>query len=236
MTIAPEVLAAFADGELTGTEAAHIAAAVAADPALLAQVSAHRALKVRLAKHFAPIIDEQLPSRLKPPEPTARAEVIDFSAALSARRQANTAGASSLPDRRGFGWPWLGAMAAALVLAVIVGGWPSEGGLTRQQIAALQTQSSGPVSDNGVGILLSFVDNQRRMCRAYSQGADTGIACYDDSGWRRVWSGEQSPTKGGEMRQAGSDNVILFQTAQEMMEVSLDADQERAAIARGWRP
>jgi AraC-like DNA-binding protein len=49
MTISREELAAFADGELDTGREAEIAAAVAADPALAAQVEAHRALKARLA-------------------------------------------------------------------------------------------------------------------------------------------------------------------------------------------
>ena len=45
MTIAPELLAAYADGELDGQEASTVAAAIAANPELQAQLAAHRALR-----------------------------------------------------------------------------------------------------------------------------------------------------------------------------------------------
>jgi anti-sigma factor RsiW len=48
MTISREELAAFADGELGAARAAEVAAAVAADGALQAQVEAHRALRAQL--------------------------------------------------------------------------------------------------------------------------------------------------------------------------------------------
>ena len=55
ISITPERLAAYADGELDGETARAVETAIAADPALQAQVAAHRALKARLSAHFAPI-------------------------------------------------------------------------------------------------------------------------------------------------------------------------------------
>ena len=49
MSIGPEELAAFADGELSGDQEKRVAAAVAADPQLEAKVEAHRQLQARLA-------------------------------------------------------------------------------------------------------------------------------------------------------------------------------------------
>src|SRR3546814_6659225 len=57
MTITPEEIAAFADGQMEGDAKARVAAAVAADPQLARQVEAHRALAARLAGHFAPILE-----------------------------------------------------------------------------------------------------------------------------------------------------------------------------------
>ena len=115
MSVTPEELAAFADGELSGADEARVAAAVTADPALARQVEAHRALKARLAGHFAPILDQPVPDRLKKllvgeSDDDGNAQVIEFAKARD-RREAR----SRLP-----GWAWAGgALAASLVAALV---------------------------------------------------------------------------------------------------------------------
>jgi anti-sigma factor RsiW len=61
MSVTREELAAFADGELEPARAAEVAALVEGDPALAAQVQAHRALKERLGGPFAPILAATVP-------------------------------------------------------------------------------------------------------------------------------------------------------------------------------
>ena len=82
MTITPEDIAAVADGELDPQRQAEVAAAVAADPALVDQVRMHRALRQRLAGHFAPILDAPLPERLTAPLRTS-AEVANLAPLVS---------------------------------------------------------------------------------------------------------------------------------------------------------
>src|SRR5690606_11603626 len=65
MTIPPELLAAYADGELDAEAARAVEAEIAGNPALQAQLAAHRALRARLAAHFAPIAEQPVPERLK---------------------------------------------------------------------------------------------------------------------------------------------------------------------------
>ena len=112
MTITPERLAAFADGELPEGEMREIEALVAADPDLARQVAAHRALRQRLSAHFEPILKAPLPehlvARLTPPGP----QVINLA---KARQQRDSR--RSIPR-----WTWLvvPALAASLVLFVMV--------------------------------------------------------------------------------------------------------------------
>jgi anti-sigma factor RsiW len=150
-----EELAAFADGELHGTRAAEIKTAVAVDPALAAQLAAHRALKARLASHFAPILDEPVPERLTGAL-APKAGVVDFAAAHERRQQAR-----NLPR-----WIWIAApaLAASLVVAVLVPRGESDGGYATGQLAvALDSQlvATQP-SDAPTRVLLSFRDQGGR--------------------------------------------------------------------------
>ncbi|MEQ1726423.1 MAG: anti-sigma factor [Sphingopyxis sp.] len=255
MTITPEQLAAFADGELDGETASRAAAAVAADPALAAQLAAHRALRAQLSAHFAPILAEPLPDRLVPgrqgepadgarDRPTDGATVINF--AQRARERTGHADQAAVRRWRVQGWPVGGAIAAALVLGIMLGtgtGLPWRTGgddadLPPQLVAALDAQASGPASGRNVTIMLSFVDRTGRYCRAYSTAADGGIACRNTHGWQPVWGGGSvTGSADGSMRQAGSDAAALMATAQNMADDggALDTAQERAAMARDWQ-
>jgi len=127
MIVTPEELAAYADGELEGAEAARMVLAVAASPELMRMAQRHRALRERIGAEFAPILDQEVPERLaallRPPiqpaervsarEPEALARESGAPLALS-----NTGGAG-LPHR---GWLLLPVLAAALALAAFYPG------------------------------------------------------------------------------------------------------------------
>jgi len=237
MTNTPERLAAFADGELPEDEARAIESLVAASPELARQVAAHRALRLRLAAHFDPILTAPLPDHLVAPLAQPGPQVVDFA---RARQQRNS--------RRGIArWSWLGvpALAASLVLAVmlpqrdqdetmLIGGrayasWPLAD--------ALDSQLSAPQPVSGqTRILLSFKDGAGTYCRGFSSEKQAGIACRDEDGWqlRKLIGGSQAT--GGDYRQAGSEDAALMALAQSMAPgEALDAGQEQAAKARGWR-
>ena len=225
MTITPEMLAAYADGELDHDDVERVEMAMAGDPQLAAEVAAHRALRARLTAHYGPILLEPLPDRLLPPvEETAR--VVDFAAAKEARERRR-----SLFSRSA--WPVGGAIAAMLVLGVVFGGGflSGGGGLPQTTIAALDSQPSGAPGETRV--LLSFVDKSGDYCRVYAKGAASGIACRADGEWDVRWLGQGGAAQGGEMRQAGSGEA--FAEAQRMSAgEALDAEQEQAAMAREW--
>ena len=94
-----------------------------------------RALKGRLAAHFAPILDAPLPERLTAPLAAADTKVVDFAAARQKRTR------RSIPR-----WSWLvgPALAASLALAVFMprGGAEPEGYADPQLASALDKARS----------------------------------------------------------------------------------------------
>ena len=228
MSVTREDLAAYADGELDETRAAEVAAAVAADPALAEELRQHRALRERLGAHFAPIMAAPVPERLTAMLRSEPAPVIDFAAAREKRDRT-----AVLPR-----WTWLAgpALAASLALAVFLPRGSSEyaaGDLAAaldNQLVAAQTARVE------TRILLSFRDGAGDYCRAFAGEAQSGIACRDGQGWRLVDRREGAPREGGEYRMAGNPAAEVLERAQALAAgPALDAAQERAARARGWR-
>lgn len=230
-SVSKEELAAWADGEVTGQRGVEITALVAADPALQAQVQAHLALKARLAAHFAPIaeapVPDQLARLLQSPTP---APVIDLAAVRADRAE----------RRRLPRWTWLAApaLAASIALAVVLpagGDAPADGYAGSQLARVLDNQLVATQgSDAATRVLLSFRDAEGTFCRAYSASDAGGIACRDDNGWRIVALGAGGSGQGSEYRQAGVAEVLA--AAQAMADgPALDAAQEEAARANGWR-
>lgn len=227
MSVTPEELAAFADGELEGARAADVAAAVAAEPALQARVQAHRALKARLAAHFQPIAQAPVPARLADLLKPAAMPVVDIAAARRKRQQAR-----ALPR-----WSWVTgpALAASLALAVL---WPRGGDyLEGPVVNVLENQLVAAQPTNAeTRILLSFRTKDGGYCRAFTSRGESGIACRESGGWALAENGAATARQNGEYRQAGNDGAQLMERAQAMAAgAALDAAQEKAARARGWR-
>lgn len=237
MTITPERLAAFADGELPETEARIVEAQVADDPDLARQVAAHRALRQRLSAHFAPILDAPLPDRLVAQLEPSDPQVINLATARDKRDSRR-----AIPR-----WTWIAgpALAASLVLAVMLPQQePSDATVVDGRAYAMgplaealdsQLSADQPTAAQ-TRILLSFRDSAGAYCRGFSGKEKAGIACRDTKGWqlRKVIDGAR--TEGGEYRQAGSPDEELMTLAQDMApEGALDAQQEQEARARKWQ-
>lgn len=225
-----EELAAFADGELDPARTAEIEAVLAVDPALAAEVEAHRALKMRLSAHFAPILDEPLPARLTAPLAPA-ADVIDFASARHRRAER-----SRLPR-----WTWIAgpALAASLVLALFgAGSGDKEGRYASPRLAAVLDHQlvSTQRAAAPTRILLSFRDKDGAYCRAFAGPDQSGIGCRDSQGWRLRARGRGSAPGSGGFRQAGSEASAILYAAQEMAAgPALDAGEEEQAAQSGWR-
>lgn len=232
MTITPEDIAAFADGELSGEREAQVAAAVKADPQLAQQVERHKALKATLASHYAPVLDQPVPDRLAAmlAEPY-QAEVVDFAAAREKRESRRR-----LPH-----WGWIAgpALAASLALAVFL---PRQGGeaptYADTQLAAVLDHRlvAGQPQAEETRVLLSFRSEEGRYCRAFSGSAGGGIACHDDEGWKLEAVGKGSEGASTDYRMAGAGDAEILALAQDMAAgPALDAEAEKAARAQGWR-
>lgn len=232
MTITPEDIAAFANGELSDEREEEIAAAVAADPALARQVNQHKALKAMLAEHYAPVLDQPVPDRLTAMlARSQQAEVADLAAARERRETRRR-----LPH-----WGWIAgpALAASLALALFLPGTNDETEIyADKQLAAVleDTLVVSQLPAEETRVLLSFRTEEGRYCRAFSGSAGGGIACRDDEGWRLEVLEEGSEGVTTDYRMAGAGDGELLALAQEMASgTALDADGERAARAQGWR-
>ena len=230
MSVTREELAAFADNQLGEPRRSEVAAAVAADPALAAELAAHRALKERLSAHFAPILEAPVPDRLTALLGPAEPKVVDFTAAKQKRA------ARGIPR-----WGWIAgpALAASLALAVFLprGGSLPEGYAGPQLAAALDQQlvASQP-GDAPTRVLLSFRDDHGQYCRAFAGASQSGIACKDATGWQLRTVGAGETAQQGEYRTAGSTAAALMAAAQAMAAgPAFTAEEEQAARARGWR-
>ncbi|MEK9210124.1 anti-sigma factor family protein [Sphingomonas sp. 2378] len=229
MTIEPEMLMAYADGALDPLNAKRVERAITENPALADEVERHRRLKARLASAYAPVADEPVPDRLAA---ILTGNVVPMQPPLRQRSRL------SLPL-----WKSAAAMAASLVVGVLLGRQVDRGPISATDhglyaagslASALDRQASG--GDGAVRIAVSFRATDNEFCRVFQSAAADGIACRDRKGWalRRTMPG--TTPKAGGYAQAGSSDAELMAAAQDMMaDMPLDAEGEKAAVAKDWR-
>jgi hypothetical protein len=230
MSIDPEILMAYADGELSPIEAKRVERAIAADPALGEEVARHRALRAKLSGHFAPVADEPVPDRL-----AAMLRSSSNVVELPVRK----------PARRIPGWTrWGGAVAASLVLGLAIGHGLQDPGVVQtrgDQLYAAGTLAGAldqqlASSQGAVQVPVSFRDAKGSYCRVFTSGTADGIACRDNQGWALRQTRAGSSAAKTDYAQAGSADPVLMAAAQEMMAGDpLDAGAEATARAKGWR-
>lgn len=230
MSFDPTTIAAFVDGELDDLTARRIERAAETDAALAAEIVRHRALRARLAEHYAPICNEPLPDRLR--------------SLLGDKPRVDTSLADRRETRRArFSAPHWFAIAASLVLGLSIGLRPwmpaavvqtdngaliAAGSLAK----ALETQlASNQPSDAAVRIGVSFEDKAGRYCRSFESARLDGIGCREGERWRlqRTLVGQRN----GDYRQATSGELAAAAAAM-MRRGALDARGERAARDAGW--
>ena len=233
MTVSPELLTAYADGELDAETARTVEVQIAGNEQLRADLAKYRALRARLSAHFAPIAEQPIPDRLRlmvMGEDQETSTIIDF--ATQAKRRL-----TPTPPAR---WArWAGpALAATLVLAFIGFGLrPKGNGYAEGDLAqALDSQFVATQPANApVRVLLTFQDKQGQYCRGFSGQASAGIACRDERGWRLIKMLDGASGSATEYRQAGGANMAIMTAAQDMTAgEALDAEQEARAAQLGW--
>lgn len=237
MTVEPDKLMAYLDGELDADERTEVEHALASDRQLRAELEAQRALRARLKAHYGPVASEEVPEHLKAmlgaQPPGDEKAIASLSEARSRRR--------SLPL-----WSGLAAAAATFVLGLVAGPQllPGNGAPVRLEngtlvaqgplASALDTQlASAQAPDAPVRIGITFADTEGRACRTFETEGFAGLACRAGSGWAMVTTTATPDRPGGPYRQASSP--VVMTAAQDMMAGSpLDARAERVARDAGW--
>jgi hypothetical protein len=233
MTIQPEALIAYVDGEADADTIAAIEAEAAADPQLAAEIARHRAARDRLSAAFAGTMTEPIPDRLLQAVLAGKDEtVVDFARARAAR----------VPRYL----TWAAGMAASLVVGVAIGGQLIGGGpigddfTVKGQLAQALDQrlASEPAAANAIRIGVSFRTAEGGYCRTFqTPGAEglAGVACHEDDRWRAVAVAPQ-PSTASEYRMAAAAPPIILRTAEALMAGQpLVADAEARARDKGWR-
>lgn len=237
MAIDDAMLMAFADGELDEIGRARVERALAEDPALKERLAVQHRLRARLAARYAPVAEEEVPERLR------------------RMLETNVVALPAAPARRARPiWQSFAALAATLVLGLAVGrtllapGAPAagpiavEGGImvARGELAeALDTRlasAQAPGAATRIGV--SFAAGDGRLCRTFDGAAAAGVACRGEDGWQVMMTaaGAGAGPARGDYRQAGSENLLVQQAAQDMMAGEpFDAAAERRARDSGWR-
>ena len=65
MSFDPATIAAYVDGELDDLTARRIERDAESDAALAAEIARYRVLSAQISAHFAPVVDEPVPDRLR---------------------------------------------------------------------------------------------------------------------------------------------------------------------------
>lgn len=236
---------AYVDGELAAEAQAAFEARLAQDPALQYALARQQRLRRTLGDVFAPVLEEPVPERLSALlQPSATVASLDQARA----RRGLAASWNRAP------WPYLGGMAASLMLGTLLGyqllppaaGPSVDGNLwaSASLAQALDQQLSGQAAGT-VTPGLSFVAKGGGYCRSFTTQGGTassaGLACRDGEHWR-LQQIEALPTEpgaaAGQYRQAATAlPQALLQSIDALREGDvLDAAAETQARARGWKP
>ncbi|HEX9933411.1 MAG TPA: hypothetical protein VGB08_11265, partial [Allosphingosinicella sp.] len=223
--IGDETLNAYADGELSGLRRDEVERALAEDPELRTRLALQQRLRARVAAHYGPVAEEEVPERLSALVAPAAGHVVDLAAAR-ARRPV---------------WRALAALAAALLLGLFAGSMLPRGDTGPVTVAGGALIARGELaealerrlaSDRGTSLRIgvSFAAADGRFCRIFDAEALSGLACRGQEGWQLVATAAPVPGRAGEFRQASSGNPLILGAAQEMMASEpLNAAAERRA-------
>jgi hypothetical protein len=237
--IDPEMLMAFADGELSPLDAKRVERAIAENPALAQQVEDHRRLRAVLAESFAAVIERPVPEHLTAMVRTT--PVVDLAQARADRAMRAPTVSPTLWQRGGISV----AAAASLVVGVILGQHLDNGAVRTRNGAlvasagladALDTQLASAQGGKSTRILATFRSPQGDICRSFSGATFSGIACREGENWQLRTTRSGAVRSDAQYQQAGSGDAALMADAQAMMAGDpFDAAAEQRAKAHGWQ-
>jgi hypothetical protein len=237
LMVEDEKFFAWLDGELPPEEAAQVAAAVAAIPALSRKAEEHRAMTVRLKGAFGAVAAAPVPDRIAAAASPAQGNVMDFG---RAREKRSTRSSLSL-------WTQAAAMAATLAVGVFAGNMVSGGPTGPVQVEdgrlvaggeleeALYAGLASAPPDRGPRIGLTYRDRTGAICRTFQDAGSSGLACRKGGDWRirglfQVGEGQPSDYR----MAAGPDPRLMGMVDESIAGEPFDAAQERAALANDW--
>lgn len=228
---------AWLDGELAGAEAAAMEARVASDPELARLAEQHRAMQSRLKGAFDTVAETPVPKRLLPQAGGDQSNVVD----LSARRERPRA-------PRFAALPQWALVAATLVLGIFVGTTLPGDSKSPVEVRsgtlyaagelgqALDTRLASAPAGGDVRIGVTFRDSAGSVCRTFSGGAASGLACNDDGRWRLRGLFPAPEGQQGDYRMATGMNPGLAALLDSTMAGEpMNAAEEAAAAKRGWK-
>ena len=222
---------AWLDGELGPAEAVEMDAKVAADEELALLAEQHRKLGSLLHEAFDPIAAGPVPDHLqKAVRPSA--EIIDLAARKRGRKVALA--------------QWT-ALAATLAVGVLAGTLVPHGGSAPLEVQggkiyaaaalneALDTELASAPSGS-VRIGLTFRDRAGEICRSFTQGASSGLACRNKQRWELRGLLAAPEGQGSDYRMAaGMDPSLAALVDSTMAGEPFDAAAEKQSKARGWK-
>ncbi|MBP2158819.1 MULTISPECIES: anti-sigma factor [Asticcacaulis] len=239
--ITAEKVVAYVDGELDEAGRAEVEAAAKADPAVAADIAAHRSLRAKLAAAFGPIIDEPVPEALTRSASTPSLPRASWGGGSAAR------GADGGVRHQRLTRPLITqitAMAACLVAGILLtfavtaprgdftdgsGGLIARGALKQ----ALEKQLAADTTEGRPRIGMTFRDGTGAVCRTFATASNEGLACRSGSDWRvEVAARAEAKT---EFTQASSPLITQAVEARISGDV-FDADAEKMARDGGWLP
>ena len=238
MAIDDETFFAWLDSELDGEQADRVAVEVAADPRLTRLAEQHRAFETRLRGSFDAVAAAPVPERLAQAVKPSLAEPAQLSAG---RRESN--------DNSPWAIPQWAAIAATLVLGIGLGTTlNSERGTSPVEIrggqlfasaqldGTLDKQLAGAGTTDGVRVGLTFRSQSGAICRTFTNPGSSGLACRQGGGWQVRGMFAAPEGQSGDYRMAaGSDPNLAALIDSMIAGEPFNADQEKAAKARGWR-
>ena len=234
MTVTPEMLIAYVDGEADAQTVAAIESEAASNPQLAAEIARYRAARNRVSAAFAGAVQEPVPKRLVEAVMAGESENVVDLAARRGRSQAFVAA---------------GGIAATLVLGFILTSQLVDRTVPIRDpaqnaplaIALEKGLASDPVSADAIRIGVTFKSSSS-YCRTFQMPAQdqspdvvAGVACRGKTGWH-VEAAARQPSTPGEYRTAAGLPQLVVRTIEALnLGDPLDADAEARARDKGWR-
>ncbi len=241
MTFDQETIMAYVDGECDAVAAKRIENAMKSDVGLAQRVSREKSLREKLAVHYDPVVQEEIPDRLTALLTASATSNVDSSFTDRKAKQQH-----AQKQRSGIGFAQWGAMAATLAVGVAVGQF-GLGGQSNAPFAqdggtliangslenALEKQlASAQTNESDFRIGLTFRAKSGNICRTFKGEAVSGIACREGQQWQMRSTLPGGPS--GDYRQASSGEINAI-VADMMTDGPVDADSERKLRDGGWK-